>query len=298
MPDEEKRFEFGKNWQRFIRRNFTRERCEIAQNHILKFARRDSLQGVDFLDIGCGSGLHSLAAHEAGASRILSFDYDPDSVAASNIVRRSAGNPANWRVERGDILDKNYVAQLGKWNFVYCWGVLHHTGHVWEAIKNAGSTVADGGTFYVSLYSSDVVPLDTREFWLKKKQEYNRSGQLKKLYLVWWYVWAYHMQSELRRFPEFLQRVATYKLTRGMNIFADIRDWLGGWPMEYVPDQEVVDVLEQECGFQLVNVATGEACTEFLFRRTGRPARRTIVAEMAAAKKARSAPISDSAAAA
>jgi hypothetical protein len=74
-----------------------------------------------------------------------------------------------------------------------------------------------------------------------------------------------------------------------MNLFADIRDWLGGWPMEYVPDQEVVDLLEQECGFQLVNVATGEACTEFLFRRTGRPARRTLVAELASAKKAEAA---------
>jgi hypothetical protein len=83
-----------------------------------------------------------------------------------------------------------------------------------------------------------------------------------------------------------------------MNVFADIRDWLGGWPMEYVADQQVVDLLEQECGFQLTNVATGEANSEFLFRRTGTPARKTTVAEMVAANKAEAAQKAGEAAAA
>ena len=280
------RFEFGKNWQRFVRRNVTPERCDIARNHILAFAGRESLQGVDFLDIGCGSGLHSLAAHEAGAGRIFSFDCDANSVAATATLRARAGNPANWHVERGDVLDLDYIAALGKWNFVYSWGVLHHTGNVRQAIRNAQSAVADGGTFYVALYSSDVAPAEVREFWLKKKQEYNLSGAVKRNYLVWWYIWVYMMQRDVKALPSFLRRAAAHKLTRGMNIFADIRDWLGGWPMEYTFDQEVVGLLEQEHGFRLVNVATGEACTEFLFRRTGRPARETLVAEMVAAKKA------------
>ncbi len=285
----EMRFEFGKNWHRFVRKNFTRERSDIAKNHILKFTGRETLKGLDFLDIGCGSGLHSLAAYQAGADRVFGFDYDVNSIAATNIVRQSVGNPSNWRVERGDVLDKDYVAKLGKWTFVYSWGVLHHTGNVWEAIRNAQSAVADGGMFYIALYSSDVVSPEEQEFWLRKKQEYNRSGSMKRLQMVWWYIWTYMMQKDIRRVPSFLQRAASHKLTRGMNIFADIRDWLGGWPMEYVSDQQVVDLLEQECGFELVNVSTGEANSEFLFRRTGRPARRTIVAEMVAAKKAETA---------
>jgi 2-polyprenyl-6-hydroxyphenyl methylase/3-demethylubiquinone-9 3-methyltransferase len=169
------RFEFGKNWRRFVRKNFTRERSNIAKDHILKFTGRDTLKGLDFLDIGCGSGLHSLAAYDAGADRVFGFDYDVNSVAATSIVRQSVGNPSNWRVERGDVLDKDYVAKLGKWNFVYSWGVLHHTGNVWEAIRNAQSTVADGGMFYIALYSSDVASPEEQEFWLRKKREYNRS---------------------------------------------------------------------------------------------------------------------------
>jgi 2-polyprenyl-3-methyl-5-hydroxy-6-metoxy-1,4-benzoquinol methylase len=279
------RFEFGKNWQRFVRRNFTRERCDIAKQRLLKFAGHDSLRGLDFLDIGCGSGLHSLAAHEAGAHRVFSFDYDPHSVAASEILRQRASNPPNWHIERGDVLNRHYIAELGKWSLVYCWGVLHHTGDVWQAVRNAESTVAAGGMFYLALYSSDVVSPEVQNFWLAKKQEYNKSGRLKRAHMMWWYIWTHQMQREWRRLPEFARRAAAYKVNRGMNIFSDIRDWLGGWPMEYVADQEVVDLLEQECGFELVNVSTGEACTEFLFRRTGGPARRTIVTEMAAANK-------------
>jgi 2-polyprenyl-6-hydroxyphenyl methylase/3-demethylubiquinone-9 3-methyltransferase len=279
------RFEFGKNWQRFVRRNFTRERCAIAKQRLLEFAGRDSLRGVNFLDIGCGSGLHSLAAYEAGAARVFSFDYDLNSVRAGNILRRRIGDPSIWHIERGDVLDNDYMAKLGKWEFVYCWGVLHHTGNVWQAIRNAVSTVAAGGTLYLALYSAELVEPEIQNFWLRKKQEYNTSGRLKRSYMMWWYVWTYQLQRELRRLPEFIRRAATYKVNRGMNIFADIRDWLGGWPMEYVADQAVVDLVEQQHGFELVNVSTGEACTEFLFHRTGTPARRTIVTELAAAKK-------------
>jgi 2-polyprenyl-6-hydroxyphenyl methylase/3-demethylubiquinone-9 3-methyltransferase len=43
---------------------------------------------LDFLDIGCGSGIRSLAAHQAGAGKIHGFDYDENSVNATKIMRR------------------------------------------------------------------------------------------------------------------------------------------------------------------------------------------------------------------
>jgi SAM-dependent methyltransferase len=285
MPEiQEVRFEFGKNWHRFIKRNFTQERCEIAKDHILRFIGRDSLDGLDFLDIGCGSGLHSLGAWQSGAGRIHSFDYDSHSVAATKLVRSKVGDPANWHVERGDILDEAYVAGLGKWNFVYSWGVLHHTGNVWQALRNAQSTVADGGVFYIALYASDVQP--DMEYWLNIKRDYNRAGPFKRNRMVWSYIWNHMMNRNIRRTPEVLRRIAQHKFQRGMNMFADIRDWLGGWPMEFTADQEVVDLLEQEHGFTLVNASTGEACSEYLFHRIGKPVQRTIVTELVATKRA------------
>ena len=267
--DEQMRFEFGKNWSKFVRSKFNRERCDVSKKWMLDFSRRQSFEGTDFLDIGCGSGLSSLAAWQAGAVRVHSFDYDPNSVAATKVLWEYAGRPSNWKVEQGDALNGDYIRSLGRWNFVYSWGVLHHTGAMWQAVDNAQSAVADGGTLYIALYSSDVQP--EKEFWLEVKQKYNKATRIGRMGMVWWYVWNYMLERQWRTIPRFVNRLVGYRFQRGMDLFADIRDWLGGWPMEYAGDQETVDFLEQR-GFKLANISTGEACSEFLFIRSGRPA--------------------------
>jgi SAM-dependent methyltransferase len=256
------RFEFGKNWSNFVRRNLSDERVDIARKHILSFIQRDRLDGLDFLDIGCGSGLHSAAALRAGAGKICSFDYDPNSVNATNMVREHVGAPANWQVMRGDALDADFMNSLGKWSFVYSWGVLHHTGDVWRAVDNASKTVADGGMFYLALYAADVQT--DPEFWLRIKREYNEASEWKRRKMVWWYVWVYMMNKNVLAFPHVLWRMARHRMTRGMSLFVDIRDWLGGWPMEFTYDADVIKFLDER-GFSMKNIKTGQACTEFLF---------------------------------
>jgi hypothetical protein len=64
---------------------------------------------------------------------VHSFDYDPHSVAATTKLRTSTNSPPQWKVEHGSILDKNYVRSLGQFDIVYSWGVLHHTGAMWDA---------------------------------------------------------------------------------------------------------------------------------------------------------------------
>lgn len=283
--NDEMRFEFGKNWSKFVRSKFSQERCEVAKRWLLDFSRKESFEGTNFLDIGCGSGIHSLAAWQAGATRVHSFDYDPNSVAATKMLWESAGRPSNWKVEQGDVLSDDYIRSLGNWDFVYSWGVLHHTGAMWQAIQNAQSTVADGGTLYIALYSSDVQP--QKEFWLEVKQRYNRSSPLGKRRLVWWYIWNFMLNRQLKNVPELVKRMLQHKFQRGMDLFADIRDWLGGWPMEYAGDQETVDFLEQKFGFTLANLSTGEACSEFLFLRRPAVGGRTIVSEFPTVKRGR-----------
>jgi 2-polyprenyl-6-hydroxyphenyl methylase/3-demethylubiquinone-9 3-methyltransferase len=82
--------------------------------------------------------------------------------------------------------------------------------------------------------------------------------------MEWWYVWVYVMGRNPFRFPHVLWRIARHRLTRGMSFFADIRDWLGGWPMQFTRDADVIKFLEER-GFVQKNIKTGEACTEFLF---------------------------------
>ncbi|RWA63998.1 class I SAM-dependent methyltransferase [Mesorhizobium sp.] len=264
------RYEFGANWASFIDRHYSIERRRVAGDKLLSFLGKESLEGMDFLDIGSGSGLHSLAAFDARAERIHSFDFDPLSVRTTGKLRHLAGEPPNWTVERGDVLDVDYLEKLGTWSLVYSWGVLHHTGAMWQAIENAAHRVAPGGLFFIALYSSNVVK-PSAQFWLDVKRRYNAAGPSKRRWMEYWYIWRFRLGRNPLRLPSLVKQVYEKKKGRGMSYMTDVRDWLGGWPMEFAEDQPVVDFLKERFDFELVRMSTGEACTEFLFRNANKP---------------------------
>jgi 2-polyprenyl-6-hydroxyphenyl methylase/3-demethylubiquinone-9 3-methyltransferase len=283
------RYGFGANWESFIAKHYSEERRKSAAENLLGFLGRQDLDGLAFLDIGSGSGLHSLAAFDAGAVRIHSFDYDALSVRTTGELHRRAGAPASWHVERGDVLDGAYMDALGTWDVVYAWGVLHHTGDMWRAIDNAARRVAPGGLFFLALYSSNVAA-PSPEFWLDVKRRYNAAGALGKRRLELWYLWHFGLGRNPLRLPLLARQMRDRRRLRGMSYMTDVRDWLGGWPMEYADDQEVVDTLEEKHGHRLVNVLTGEACTQFLFRNEGIAGRKTSVVALAEARRGQGRP--------
>ena len=267
---EDRRFEFGKNWSDFIQKHFSAEAIDISKQHILKFMNRPNLNDLGVLDIGCGSGLHSIAMLRAGAKSVHCFDYDANSVVTTRYLRELVGKPANWTVEQGSVLDDAFIERLPLYDLVYSWGVLHHTGEVWRAIRNAASRVKPRGLFYIALYSADVHVDPTAEFWLAVKRRYVSSGWMTRRLMELWYIYRFQLDRNLLNLPKFLRRAREYKKNRGMNYYIDIRDWLGGWPMEFVYDQEAIDFCNK-LGFKLMEIATGQANTEFLFIRGERP---------------------------
>src|SRR4051812_9075894 len=164
-------FGFGRNWQRYVSEYLTPEREKIAADSLRDLLEVD-LSGRSFLDIGCGSGLFSLCAHKAGAREVISLDVDPDSVASTKLLRERSGEPGNWRVLHGSILDEAVVADLPQAEVVYSWGVLHHTGDMWPAIRNAASLVAPGGTFCIAIYNRVTEGRIDSERWFKIKRRY------------------------------------------------------------------------------------------------------------------------------
>ena len=146
------RFEFGKNWARFLAL-LDDERIARAEQSLKTMLEVESLEGKSFLDIGSGSGLFSLAARRLGA-RVHSFDYDPNSAACTQELRRRYfPGDERWKVEEGSALDAGYVRSLGQFDVVYSWGVLHHTGRMWDALDNARLPVAPGGRLFVAIYN-------------------------------------------------------------------------------------------------------------------------------------------------
>src|SRR3546814_14378896 len=124
------RFQFGKNWQDFITRNFSEDRLETSKQPILRFLKMDNLNGLTFMDVGCGSGLHSLAALRAGAKSVVAFDYDPDSVQATEYLRRHVGIGESWSIQRGDGPNRAFMVSHVTVQTVYAWGVLHNTANL------------------------------------------------------------------------------------------------------------------------------------------------------------------------
>jgi 2-polyprenyl-6-hydroxyphenyl methylase/3-demethylubiquinone-9 3-methyltransferase len=262
----EERYEFGKNWQRFVSSSLTDERIELAGKHMLGFLGMTSLDGLHLLDIGCGSGLHSLAALRAGARRVVSFDLDPASVAATQQLHQLAGTPETWQVLQGSVLDPDFLSTLEPADIIYSWGVLHHTGQMWQAIAHAAGLMQPGALLYLALYSADMHVHPPQEYWLQVKQRYNRAGALRRWMMERWYVWRHIMKMNPLAFPGLLRTMLGYQSERGMSFMTDARDWLGGWPMEFAKDRDVLKYFIEERRCTLENLTTGQANTEFLFR--------------------------------
>jgi len=259
------RFEFGRNWQRFLERSFSEERVAIAGRHLLGFLQRERLDGLRVLDIGCGSGLHSLAMVRAGAASVVSFDYDPHSVAAARWLHVRAGAPGQWSIGEGSILDPGFLAGLGTFDLVYAWGVLHHTGDLWQALANTVPLLAPTGRLYVALYASEVHIDPSPEDWLVLKQRYNRVGRFRRGLMEADYLWRFLLGRRLVKVLDLPRIMREYQRGRGMSLLTDVRDWLGGWPMEFSSGREVLDLMGGRFGLELVNLKLGEANTEYLF---------------------------------
>lgn len=248
-PDDA--FGFGRNWQEYLAEHLDPERERIAAESLSALVERD-LDGKTFLDVGCGSGLFSLCAHRAGAA-VTSMDVDPDSVAATASLRQSVGAPDSWRVIHGSILDAAVVEELPVADVVYSWGVLHHTGDMQTAIRNAASRVAPGGLFAIAIYNRANRRILHSARWARIKRRYNHSPRpvqrlMELLYAAYWTATRlYHGQNPLKEARE-------YKRLRGMALRTDLVDWLGGWPYEYATAEEIVRFCERECGLRTVKV--------------------------------------------
>ena len=269
MEKKDLRYEFGKNWLNFTENALNDERITSSINSLRNLLKLDNLGGKTFLDIGCGSGLFSLAAYRLGAEKIVSFDYDPDSVKASIFLRKSNNvSEEKWQIYQGSILDEDFLSKIKPADIVYSWGVLHHTGAMWQAIDNSVRYVKPNGILAIAIYNKVDNRLGGSEMWWHIKRAYNRSSMLGRKMIEYLYI-MYLIFCKLIVLRDPFKQIRKHgdASGRGMDFFHDVRDWVGGFPYEYATAGEVFNYLHEKHNLDLLSLQThdGHICNQFTF---------------------------------
>lgn len=276
---EGRRFRFGRNWSRYAESVDAHaigeaERSLLALLEPSGLTRAGRIDGLRFLDAGCGSGLFSLAALRLGAT-VIAFDFDPESVVTTRRLVDANAPGIGMGTDRltllhGSVLDEDFMSGLGEFDIVYSWGVLHHTGSMWAACRRAAAAVRPGGALCIALYH-DAGRMSAAWWWIKRLSA-GLPGPLQTAFagLILLPIELFALgRSLIRRDPlGYLRRWSGYRTLRGMNRWHDHLDWVGGFPYEWATPGEVV-AFHRELGFthKLTVEAIAWGCNEFTFVR-------------------------------
>jgi SAM-dependent methyltransferase len=267
LKDVSTHFSFGENWRNYAA-HIDASAIAEAEKGLLKLIAPEHLHNSRFLDIGCGSGLHSLAALRLGVAEVVAIDLDLNSVETARNVLNLHAPVAKFDVKQLSVFDQK-LSELGKFDIVYSWGVLHHTGDMWVAVDKAAGCVKPGGIFVLALYQKRL----TCGAWKIEKRLYTNSPPFIQSIVKGLFCGAF-MLGLLVTGRNPMKYVRNYKSARGMNFFNDVHDWLGGYPYESATPAEVEEHLACnnfeklrsfpiKKGFGLF----GTGCAEYTFRK-------------------------------
>lgn len=268
---EQERFGFGANWRRFLE-VVDEDRVREAERSLTDSLGTFQLAGGRVLDLGCGSGLFSLAAVRLGAAHVVSVDFDCESVGcARELKRRFAPEAGQWIIGPGDALDQGLAARFGSFDLVYSWGVLHHTGAMWRALGNAVGLVHPGGRLFVSIYNDQG---RMSRVWRIVKRTFVRLPPALRVPFALVVMAPVELRAAaistvLLRPGRYVRSWTKRRRQRGMSRWHDLIDWVGGYPFEVARPEEVFTFCRDR-GLILEHLRTaagGLGCNEFVFAR-------------------------------
>ena len=126
------------------------EKRYFVEPHIKDFAQFYLYQGKRVLEIGCGMG--------ADASEFVKHGAEYVGIDISNQSLELAKKRFEVFELQGTFYNRSAtddLSDLGKFDLVYCFGVLHHYPDIDKAINNVHNMLVDKGEFKFMLYSKN-----------------------------------------------------------------------------------------------------------------------------------------------
>lgn len=262
-------FSFGKNWQDFLTK-LDDSKIDTAKKYLIDFLGGiDKIQGKDIVDFGSGSWLMSLCFCLLWAQKVVSIDIDDDSVNCAIFLREKyAISPDIWVIKKWSVLDEVFIESLWKFDTVYSWWVIHHTGDMWRGLDNITKLCKRPWYLYIAIYNKSTLFLEgTSTFWLKLKKFYSSNHIfrpfIKVIYTLYLLLWITATGNNPIKYIQDYKKNAL----RWMDFFVDIEDWLGGYPYEYASHENIVQFYKEK-GFILDKSTKVRSigCNEFLFQ--------------------------------
>ncbi len=168
---------------------------EDATGYVCQFTQLPAewFKDKDVVDIGCGQGRYSWAMLKLGA-RVLSVDQSDYG------LKRTAEACKEYKHHRtlnANVLDPLPISD--KYDLVWSFGVIHHTGDTYKAFKNIVPLVKNGGYLFLMIYGEprrddtlDYMSVNEYERWrwktfnmdLSAKLEAIKQGMLENQFMI------------------------------------------------------------------------------------------------------------------
>lgn len=247
-------FKFGKNWKNYSNK-ITKVNIEDSLRDLKYLLKSLKLKNnLTFIDVGCGSGVHSIAAKKLGF-KVTSVDRDKTCIITTKKNFNKFYNSNKTTIFQDDILNTKVFK---KYDIVYSWGVLHHTGNLWKALNNVKKLVKKNGYLIISLYKKTAFD----RMWVFIKRYYNKFRVFRYFINILFMPFFFYISKKSRSYR------------RGQNWYFDAIDWLGGYPYETMSPEKMKFHFS---GFQMIYISRnkpmkykgffGSECAEFIFKR-------------------------------